>query len=707
MSSWARRILSVPLMAVLAPAGFLTLAQQAGAAIPHSCTTLAAGTEIRGTLTLSAGETLCDSGALTNDGTIVMPAGPATIDVADFLNHGTVDVPTSGQTLTFAYAPKNLSGTTLSGGTWAAVGTIAMPGMVVTLAASVTLSGSGKVEDSSNSSNAFSTLSDITSAATFALNQSAYLQTGSVTSAGTIILGTKGDSGDAVNWQGSGPFTMTGGSFAFLDPNSCINVGSQPFTVTGGTLSGFGMLTGTVTVKDKAVFSPTLSGSQASFWLNGSYTQTGGTFVDDVADSSGSPGAGALSVGDGVSLGGTLVVDSSGERPSAGTNLTIVTGSSVAGDFSSVRNAGVAGWKATTVGSTTSIVAMSTAPPGAPRVGKASLTATGEASVTWSAPASDGGEPVTGYVVAAHPACACKGVTATAGSRDATVSGLTAGTAYTFTVSALNSVGTGVASSPSNAITPRATQGFWLAAADGTVFGAGDSVAAGGVAAPSADPVVGIAAPSGGGYYLVQRDGLVTARGGARFYGDLPALHVSASDVVAIAPTFDGRGYWLVGADGGEFAFGDARFHGSLPALGVSVTDVVGMVATPSGSGYLLVGADGGVFAFGAVFHGSLPQLGVRVEDVVGILPTGGESGYVLVGSDGGAFVFGRGSGYYGSLPAERISVSDVVGLALTPDSHGYWMVGSGGAIYAFGDAERIATPAGVGGHLPVAGIAG
>jgi hypothetical protein len=707
MRLWAWRTLSVPVVAVLTPAGFLAFAQQVGAAVPHACTTLAPGTEITGTLTLSSGEVLCDSGALTNAGTITLPTGSATIDAAGFVNHGTVEATASSSDLTFTYAPKNLSGTTLTGGTWVAVGTIAMPGNVTTLAASVTLTGGGQVEDSSNSdANSFSSLSDITAAATFALNQSAHLQTGSVTSAGTVILGTKGDDSDEVNW-GAQSFTMTGGSFAFLDKNSCINVGSNPFTVTGGTLSGFGMLTGAVTVSGKAVFSPTLSGSQASFWLNGSYTQTGGTFVDDVADTAGSSTVGALSVTDKVSLGGTLVVDSSGDRPSPGTSLLIVSGWPVAGEFSSVHNAGVAGFSSSTSSSAASIVAMSNAPPGAPRVGKAGLTASGEASVTWSAPTSNGGEPVTGYLVATHPTCACKGLAAPAGARSATVSGLTAGTAYTFTVSALNSVGTGVASAQSNSITPHATQGFWLAAADGTVFGAGNSVAAGGVAAPSADPVVGIAAPAGGGYYLVQRDGGVTARGGAKFYGDLPGIQVNASDVVAIAPTFDGHGYWLVGADGGEFAFGDAKYHGSLPALGVRVNDIVGMVATPSGSGYLLVGADGGVFAFGAAFHGSLPQLGVHVDDVVGILPTGGESGYVLVGSDGGAFVFGRGSGFYGSLPGEGIAVNDVVGLALTPDSEGYWMVDSDGAIYAFGDAERLATPAGVSDHLPLTGIAG
>jgi hypothetical protein len=251
------------------------------------------------------------------------------------------------------------------------------------------------------------------------------------------------------------------------------------------------------------------------------------------------------------------------------------------------------------------------------------------------------------------------------------------------------------------------SKGYWLASRDGTVTGFGGAQALGGARGVSAsDPVVGIAAmPTGNGYFTVTRNGTVTPRGDALYHGDLPALHVTVSDIVGIAPTFDGKGYWLVAADGGEFAFGDAKYHGSLPGLHIHVNDVVGMVATPSGSGYLMVGADGGVFAFGAAYHGSLPGLGIHVDDIVGILPTGGEAGYVLVGKDGGAFVFGHGSGYYGSLPGEKIQVHDVVGIGLTPDQHGYWMCESDGVVHAFGDASVYASNAYV--PTPVAAIAG
>jgi hypothetical protein len=252
--------------------------------------------------------------------------------------------------------------------------------------------------------------------------------------------------------------------------------------------------------------------------------------------------------------------------------------------------------------------------------------------------------------------------------------------------------------------------GYWLATANGQVFGTGAAQSLGGVAtSATTGAVVGIAAsPSAKGYWVVTANGGVSALGDARFYGDLPDLGKHVTDIVAIAPTTDGLGYYLVGADGGFFTFGDAKFHGSLPGIHVRVKDVVGMVATPGGGGYLLVGSDGGVFTFGAThFYGSLPGLGKHVHDIRAILPSSTGQGYILVGADGGAFNFGSGAKFHGSLPGEGIRVADIVGLALSPDDGGYLMAGSDGRVYGFGDAQAGGIPAGVASNLPVAAIAG
>jgi len=73
-------------------------------------------------------------------------------------------------------------------------------------------------------------------------------------------------------------------------------------------------------------------------------------------------------------------------------------------------------------------------------------------SVTWAAPASTGGSPVTGYTVTSSPgAKTCT----TTGARTCIVSGLTNGHSYTFKVTAKNTVGSSAPSAPSNLVTPR------------------------------------------------------------------------------------------------------------------------------------------------------------------------------------------------------------------------------------------------------------
>ncbi|MCW2857025.1 MAG: hypothetical protein JWR52_2640 [Marmoricola sp.] len=89
--------------------------------------------------------------------------------------------------------------------------------------------------------------------------------------------------------------------------------------------------------------------------------------------------------------------------------------------------------------------------PGAP-TGVSATPGNAKAVVSWSAPASNGGAPITAYKVTASPG----GRTAsTTGATTATVTGLTNATAYTFTVTATNSIGTSAASVASTPVTPQ------------------------------------------------------------------------------------------------------------------------------------------------------------------------------------------------------------------------------------------------------------
>ncbi|MGH9090036.1 MAG: fibronectin type III domain-containing protein [Acidimicrobiales bacterium] len=114
-----------------------------------------------------------------------------------------------------------------------------------------------------------------------------------------------------------------------------------------------------------------------------------------------------------------------------------------------------------------------------------------------------------------------------------TVTGLPNATAYAFSVTATNAVGT---SPPSPA-----TESPPLAVPAGTTIAA---------------------APTGKGYWVTSPTGAVHAYGSAATAGSMANQPLNAP-IVGMAPTPTGTGYWLAAADGGVFAFGDAPFEGS------------------------------------------------------------------------------------------------------------------------------------------------
>lgn len=162
--------------------------------------------------------------------------------------------------------------------------------------------------------------------------------------------------------------------------------------------------------------------------------------------------------------------------------------------------------------------------PAAPR-NAAATPLNAQATVSWAAPESDGGSPVQRYRVTAVPGGASATVDAPATT--ATVPGLANGTAYTFTVTAINAVGEGPASAPTPPVTPREEPAP-------TPPGAPTDVRA---TAGNAQAVVSWTPPAGTGGRPIRRYRVVSSPGGVSVTVDAPAT------VATVAGLANGTAY--------------------------------------------------------------------------------------------------------------------------------------------------------------------
>jgi hypothetical protein len=182
-------------------------------------------------------------------------------------------------------------------------------------------------------------------------------------------------------------------------------------------------------------------------------TQQGQTLGRTDAWNAASASVSAYIDGLGVHLGGSAVA----------VPLTVPTGTTGPATASMTSYAGeLSGWIG---GSTTGVVANPgnvgyqipvVAVPGAP-TGVSGVAGNAAASLSWTAPVSDGGSAITGYVVTPYAGTTAQTpITTSTTATSLSLTGLSNGTSYTFTVAAVNAAGTGPASAPSPAITPAA-----------------------------------------------------------------------------------------------------------------------------------------------------------------------------------------------------------------------------------------------------------
>ena len=361
--------------------------------------------------------------------------------------------------------------------------------------------------------------------------------------------------------------------------------------------------------------------------------------------------------------------------------------------------------------------------PGAP-TSVGAVAANASAQVTWTAP-GNGGSGITSYAVTPHAGATTLSPTVITGNppvTTATVTGLTNGTSYTFTVTATNAVGTGPASVPSNAVVPIGapaapagvvgTPGNGAAGVQWTPGSSGGSAItsytvtaytnAGAVPPPTT--VSGNPPPTSVIIHGLTNNApytfTVTATNGV---GTSPA---SAPSNVVVPNSAAGSGQpqppgaWMVASDGGIFALGSAGFYGSKGGQHLD-KPIVGMAPTGDGRGYWLVASDGGIFAYGdAPFYGS--KGGQHLDKpILGMTATPAGHGYIFVASDGGIFNYGD-AHFYGSLGGLPLS-SPVVAIAATKTGLGYRMAQANGSVVSFGDASTFSPLP----HVPLLPIVG
>jgi fibronectin type 3 domain-containing protein len=366
--------------------------------------------------------------------------------------------------------------------------------------------------------------------------------------------------------------------------------------------------------------------------------------------------------------------------------------------------------------------------------------ASGQVSLSWSAPSGAGGAPATGYNVYVGTAPGRESSSSVNGSTLVTsthyaVTGLASGARYYFEVTAVNPAGEGA---PSNEVSaslsspPAAPSGLTATAGNAQVSLAWAPPAANGRASVSGYNVYVSTTPGSQGTNVASvKTTSYTATGlqnGTTYYFEVTAFNAAgespASAQVAATPVppappppaasappaptglsaTPGDGVVSLAwtgptANNGPTASNGAKVNGYDVYISTTAGSQGTQVASTGTTTYTASGLQNGttyyfeVTAFNSVGQGSASA---QVAAAPAAL-----TGYRLVAANGRVFALGK----LPSYPAPHTS-SAVVGVASTPDGQGYWLVMANGTVVGAGDAHLFGSIAGKHLNSAIAGLA-
>jgi alpha-tubulin suppressor-like RCC1 family protein len=288
------------------------------------------------------------------------------------------------------------------------------------------------------------------------------------------------------------------------------------------------------------------------------------------------------------------------------------------------------------------------------------------ASVSWNAPANNGGSTITSYTITSSPGGITKTVNQSTGGTT-TITGLSPGTTYTFTVYATNAVGNSIISLNSNSVTttnpPTSVEYLIIAAGGGG--GAGGYGGSGGGGAGGYR--TGTASVTGGTTYTITVGGGGAGRSAVLSTGGQTGGNGGNSSAFSVTSTGGGGG----GGAGGITFDPEAQFNSSAGNTG--------------GSG----GGGSGINGFSA--QSSANGSGTSGQGNAG--GTGNSSGTGGGGGGGGAGAAGQNgaSGTNNAGVGGSGSSSSITGSAVT-------RAGGGGASSLIGGVTRYYASGGAGG---------